>query len=258
LQSFFAYDSSFVGGVRVGASEFQLDNRTEIVTSPGPGGGPHVRLFNGQQTGQDVVNIGAFGGFTGGVFVAGSSDYKFLEAAQSLAPGFGNPDFSANSLTLTDVESLRSAALLRFEQSGFSAEQLAALDAARFSLTDLPGDLLGLAVNGTILLDLIAAGAGWFIDPTPTQDEEFAATPDGGLIAISTPAESGVDLLSVILHELAHHLGAKDVNVDHFPNYLLADAIAPGQRRLPELSSLDVVFAEGDLFANLLQSPEGK
>ncbi len=254
IQSFFAYDPGFTGGVRVGASEFQIDNQTEIVTAPGPGGGPHVRLFNGGQTGQDVSNVFAFGGFTGGVFVTGSSSYKFLEGAQSLSQGLGSLGSSANSLTLTEAETLRSAAIARFEPAGLSSDERARLDSIRLSLADLPGDLLGLAINGTIVLDLTAAGAGWFIDPTPLQDEEFAPTPNGVLAAITTPARNGVDLLSVILHELAHHLGGEDVDAERFPNHLLADSIAPGQRRLPELSSLDAVFAEEDLFANLLES----
>jgi hypothetical protein len=61
-----------------------------------------------------------------------------------------------------------------------------------------------------------------------------------------------VDLLSVILHELAHQLGGKDLDADLFPGHLLADAIAPGERRLPEWRSLDAVFAENEIFSDML------
>jgi hypothetical protein len=43
---FFAYDYRFRGGVRVAAGDVNGDGREEIVTGAGPGGGPHVRIFN--------------------------------------------------------------------------------------------------------------------------------------------------------------------------------------------------------------------
>lgn len=45
LSSFYAYDYNFRGGVRVAAADFSGDGKSEIVTAPGPGGGPHVRVF---------------------------------------------------------------------------------------------------------------------------------------------------------------------------------------------------------------------
>jgi hypothetical protein len=44
---FFAYDWRFRGGVEVCAGDLDHDGRDEIVTGAGPGGGPHVRIFNG-------------------------------------------------------------------------------------------------------------------------------------------------------------------------------------------------------------------
>ncbi|NOK20605.1 hypothetical protein [Corallococcus carmarthensis] len=46
INEFWAYDPGFTGGVRLGAGDVTRDNVAEIVTVPGFGGGPHVRVFN--------------------------------------------------------------------------------------------------------------------------------------------------------------------------------------------------------------------
>jgi hypothetical protein len=69
--SFFAYDPSFTGGVRVAVADVTGDGVPDIITGAGPGGGPHVKVFDGV-TGQQVRSFYAYdAGFTGGVFVAG-------------------------------------------------------------------------------------------------------------------------------------------------------------------------------------------
>jgi hypothetical protein len=73
LLSFFAYDVGFTGGVRAAVCDLNLDGVPDIVTAPGPGGGPHIRAFNGATGAQLPTAIGSFlayaPGFTGGVFV---------------------------------------------------------------------------------------------------------------------------------------------------------------------------------------------
>jgi hypothetical protein len=46
LMSFFAYDLDFRGGVRVAVGDMDGDGTTDIVTGPGDGGGPHVKVFS--------------------------------------------------------------------------------------------------------------------------------------------------------------------------------------------------------------------
>lgn len=69
---FFAYDPHFLGGVRVGVGDVDNDGRLEFITGPGPGGGPHVRVFD-DGTLADIDSLFAFDPtFTGGVFVSGT------------------------------------------------------------------------------------------------------------------------------------------------------------------------------------------
>ncbi|MFA5070103.1 MAG: L,D-transpeptidase family protein [Patescibacteria group bacterium] len=46
LRSFMAYDINFRGGVNIGCGDVNADGLAEIITGAGPGGGPHVRVFN--------------------------------------------------------------------------------------------------------------------------------------------------------------------------------------------------------------------
>ncbi|MBU1952507.1 VCBS repeat-containing protein [Patescibacteria group bacterium] len=55
---FFAYNEGFRGGVNVAVADLDLDGRDEIITGAGPGGGPHVRIFN--RYGQTQINSGFF------------------------------------------------------------------------------------------------------------------------------------------------------------------------------------------------------
>ena len=71
LGSFLAYDAAFAGGVRIGAGDLNGDGRAEVITGAGPGGGPHVRVWDGA-SGTEIYGLYAFDpSFGGGVFVAG-------------------------------------------------------------------------------------------------------------------------------------------------------------------------------------------
>lgn len=67
---FYAYDTRFRGGVRVASADVTGDTLADIVTAPGPGGGPHIKLYDGF-TGDVIRSFFAFDpGFSGGVYVA--------------------------------------------------------------------------------------------------------------------------------------------------------------------------------------------
>ncbi len=73
--SFFAYDTTFRGGVRVAAGDINGDGRADLVTGAGPSAaGGHVKVFSGR----DFSLIASFFPFeqtyTGGVNVAGGTN----------------------------------------------------------------------------------------------------------------------------------------------------------------------------------------
>jgi uncharacterized repeat protein (TIGR01451 family) len=69
-KSFQAYDNRFRGGVRVAVADFNGDGTQDIVTAPGPGGGPDIKVFDGK-TGLVICEFFAYDArFTGGVYIA--------------------------------------------------------------------------------------------------------------------------------------------------------------------------------------------
>jgi hypothetical protein len=68
--SFFAYDENFRGGVRLTVADLDNNGTAEIYSAAGPGGGPHLRVFNASGTA-----IGGFFPFSeslkNGIFIAG-------------------------------------------------------------------------------------------------------------------------------------------------------------------------------------------
>jgi hypothetical protein len=89
LRSFMAYSTNFTGGVRVAATDFNVDLYADIITSPGPGGGPHVRVFSGADTSIELASFFAYSPtFTGGVYVA-AGDERFAFGKIVTAPGPG-------------------------------------------------------------------------------------------------------------------------------------------------------------------------
>jgi FG-GAP repeat len=71
IASFFAYGPGFTGGARVATADTNGDGRLDILTGAGPGGGPHVRAFDGV-TLAELDGFFPFNpAFTGGVQVGG-------------------------------------------------------------------------------------------------------------------------------------------------------------------------------------------
>jgi hypothetical protein len=108
------------------------------------------------------------------------------------------------------------------------------LDDVTFLIADLSGSTLALTVDDTIIIDVDAAGHGWFVDDTPDHDSEF--TPRGNdseLVANeSSLAYGDIDLLTVVMHELGHVFGFGDLDPKANPDDLMSATLDTGERHL--------------------------
>lgn len=157
--------------------------------------------------------------------------------------GTGNPlrasvagsNGSAPNLTQQQLAAVFDEAVARWESQGLTAEQSAALEAISVQITDLPGRFLGRNTGTHVEIDVNAAGHGWFVDPTPSLDEEFeTVNGDAELKTSVAPAAGRIDLLTTVMHEIGNVLGLGDIAVTTSgPQSLMTEFLDTGTRRLP-------------------------
>ncbi|MEQ1533296.1 MAG: matrixin family metalloprotease, partial [Sideroxydans sp.] len=105
------------------------------------------------------------------------------------------------------------------------------------TFTDLANGALGQTTGTTITLDTNASGYGWFIDTTPSLNEEFLPTsnPNEWVAKAGSAAAGKMDMLSVLLHEYGHALG---INHSADPNDFMRTTLTAGVRRLPSAEEM--------------------
>jgi len=155
-------------------------------------------------------------------------------------------------LTLEQAGVLVEAAGVQWSQSGLVSEMSPeVLNTVEVRVANLPGSTLAWTLGSTIWLDADAAGQGWFIDPTPFNNEEFV--PNSTLSTRSSALDHApwqlvarpgsvaygrVDLLTTVLHEMGHVLGYGDqAATNQAQTTLMTETLPVGARRLP--SDLD-------------------
>ena len=137
------------------------------------------------------------------------------------------------------LEAVAEAARQRWIDSGLSDEQVAALDAIDYEISNIGSLHLGRANGFTITIDDDAGGSGgWFVDATPGQDEEFVPTGDLAFGAIpDSAAADRYDLLTAVMHEQGHVLGLRDLRggtEGGSGSDLMAYSLGAGTRLVPE------------------------
>ena len=147
----------------------------------------------------------------------GGGNIQIHQALQALTAG---SRAATEPLTADQLGPIVDEAVGRGRATGIGEDRLAAVRAADVGVADLPGTDLGITAAGVVRIDRDAAGHGWFVDPTPADDHEFGAG----------PAPLGMDLLTVVTHELGHLLG-----LDHGDGpAVMSETLEPGVRLDPE------------------------
>ncbi len=149
LQSFYAYTPGFGGGVRVAAGDINGDGHADVITAPGAGGGPHVRVWDGV-TGEELTFWFAYDfNFLFGVFVAGQGPLNRMAVdgpgANSAIPG----TFTVSGWALQEASR---------NDPGISTIHVWALPT-----NGAPGTFLGVATLGDQRPDVAAVFGGEYV-----------------------------------------------------------------------------------------------
>jgi hypothetical protein len=158
------------------------------------------------------------------------------------------PVGSEEMLTEALLAPIVDEAILRLTE-GWNLDEtdVALLNSVTFDITDLAGLTLGSTSATAVQIDINAAGHGWFVDPTPSDDAEFGMWLDGDTrVADDTsPASGSMDLLTVVMHELGHVLGREHTGDDG----LMAATLAAGTRETDTWEVADMIHPKGTVNA---------
>lgn len=171
-----------------------------------------------------------------------SSNYPNAWAPQNLIAESAlpvQPQQEITPLTIEEVNSTAHEAIQIYSETAALNEQHI-LKNAMFEVADLPGTTLATTTPGLIVIDVSAAGYGWFIDKSPWDHSEFKTINSYEFEAIANSnASQHIDLLTVILHEFGHLLGHQ-----HETSELMHATLSPGIRRLPDGNSHTVTHVD--------------
>ena len=132
------------------------------------------------------------------------------------------------SITPGDINVVLDDAIGYWQDRGFNTNVLTDVD---FQVRDLRNNVLGMQFGNTIVIDVNAAGHGWYVDANPATTEAFA----------------GMDLYTTVLHELGHSLGMSDVYDPAQSDDVMYGFLNSGERRGDsDLAPIDSIFSDRD------------
>jgi hypothetical protein len=160
---------------------------------------PNVPGSNDEGTARDNKNI-CPNGHMWKITTTNDASGNFVVSSIDYLP----PTTSAAGATVGDIATLAST-LGASVLSTLSGDTLG----VNLTFADLPGAAVGQTTGSTITLDTNAAGYNWFIDTTPSLNEEYLPTsnPNEWVAKAGSAAAGKMDMLSVLLHEYGHALG---------------------------------------------------
>ena len=166
---------------------------------------------------------------------AGNVPQPLLAAAGGVQASVPTP--GDTNLSQAELNSVVAAAIAQWKDAGATQAQLATLAAITFTVADLGGNAVGEHSAGHIVIDKDAAGHGWFVDSTPSDNSEFAYAENAArtdLSADPTSAAAGhLDLLTAVAHEMGHELELEDSAAAADAHNLMYGNLVDGERRLP-------------------------
>jgi Ca2+-binding RTX toxin-like protein len=130
-----------------------------------------------------------------------STDRAFADAepgSNMLASGPSlASDTGVETLTAAPLDAAAEVAISYWiDALGVGDERLGGLADVRFLVGDLEGSALGYSQGSTVVIDRDAAGYGWYVDLTGST-----------AFTVTGEADTRMDLVSVVTHELGHLLG---------------------------------------------------
>ena len=125
IDSFFAYDPNFKGGVHVAAGDLNADGHADIITGAGPTGGSHVKAFSGADQSTLLSFMAYNTQFTGGVTVAAGDVNGDGKADIITGPGFGG---GPNVKVFNGQNGSQLASFFAFDQSNTGGVNVSAAD----------------------------------------------------------------------------------------------------------------------------------
>ena len=123
-------------------------------------------------------------------------------------------------------------ALTAWHAAGADRAEVRDLGSVLVTISDLPGDAIARTVGRTLVLDVDAAGNGWFVDATPWEASEFGGNQQSGF-ATGGVAFERIDLLTTLVHEFGHLLGMPHT---HDIGNVMHHTLGAGRRLLPTLA----------------------
>jgi hypothetical protein len=156
-------------------------------------------------------------------FAIRTDDPAFMSEGDELVAPSLSLETDVPTLEAAAIQPLLDEAIRRMTESfALDSEQQAALAAAEVTVADLPGLVLARNNGTQIEIDRDAAGHGWFVDNTPAEDSEFDAN---GRALTGSGADSDIDLMTALMHELGHVLG-----FEHGDSTIMAASLTTGER----------------------------